>query len=91
MRTEHRVPMSSQTLDVVRSMQTFSADLEPVFQSPCYPDKPLNEENYRLLTAENVGTVGTNGRNPATMRHSGRYGNGDKAGTVRGQSGDTFI
>ena len=39
----------------------------------------------RLLPAENVGTVGTNDRNPATMRHSGRYGNGDKVGTEWGQ------
>lgn len=43
----------------------------------------------RTIPSETPGTPGTDGRNPADMRASGRQGTGDKPGTYRGQTGDT--
>lgn len=43
MRTEHRIPLSTQALDVLRSMQALSGDRDLVFPSPYYPSQPLSE------------------------------------------------
>ena len=46
MRTEHRVPLSRQALEVLRSMQPLSGHHELVFPSPSYPSKPLSENTF---------------------------------------------
>jgi integrase len=46
MRIEHRVPLSTQALDTLRTMQTFSGGRELVFPSPYYPSKPLSENTF---------------------------------------------
>jgi integrase len=51
MRTEHRVPLSTQALDVLRTMQTFSGGRELVFPSPYYPSKPLSENTFNSALA----------------------------------------
>ncbi len=51
MRTEHRVPLSTQALDVLRTMQTFSGARELVFPSPYYPSKPLSENTFNSALA----------------------------------------
>ena len=51
MRTEHRVPLSSQALQVLRTMQTLSAGRALVFPSPYYPSKPLSENTFNAALA----------------------------------------
>ena len=46
MRTEHRVPLSRQALEVLRSMQPLSGASELVFPSPSYRSKPLSENTF---------------------------------------------
>lgn len=46
MRTEHRVPLSRQALEVLRSMEATSGDSELVFPSPSYRSKPLSENTF---------------------------------------------
>ena len=51
MRTEHRVPLSSQAVEVLRTMRTLSGDRELVFPSPYYPSKPLSENTFNSALA----------------------------------------
>ena len=51
MRTEHRIPLSLQALEVLRTMQTLSAGRELVFPSPYYPSKPLSENTFNSALA----------------------------------------
>ena len=46
MRSEHRVPLSRQALEVLRSMQPLSGASELVFPSPSYRSKPLSENTF---------------------------------------------
>lgn len=46
MRTEHRVPLSSQALEVLRTMQPLSGERDLVFPSPYYPGKSLSENTF---------------------------------------------
>lgn len=45
-RLQHRVPLSRQALEVLRSMQPLSGHHELVFPSPSYPSKPLSENTF---------------------------------------------
>ena len=51
MRTEHRVPLSRQALEVLRSMQSLSGGRALVFPSPFYPSKPLSENTFNSALA----------------------------------------
>ena len=51
MRTEHRVPLSAQAVDILRTMQSLSGDLPLVFPSPVYRSKPLSENTFNLALA----------------------------------------
>lgn len=51
MRTEHRVPLSSQATEVLHTMQSLSAGRELVFPSPYYPSKPLSENTFNSALA----------------------------------------
>lgn len=51
MRTEHRVPLSTQAVEVLRTMQTLSGDRALVFPSPYYPSKPLSENTFNSALA----------------------------------------
>jgi len=51
MRTEHRVPLSTQAVEVLRTMQTLSGDRELVFPSPFYPSKSLSENTFNSALA----------------------------------------
>ncbi|WP_295951775.1 tyrosine-type recombinase/integrase [Rhodoferax sp.] len=51
MRSEHRVPLSKQALEVLASMQTLSADSALVFPSPVYRSKPLSENTFNSALA----------------------------------------
>lgn len=51
MRVEHRVPLSRQAVEVLRTMQTFSSGRELVFPSPYYPSKPLSENTFNSALA----------------------------------------
>lgn len=61
MRTEHRVPLSRQALDVLRTMQGLSGGRDLVFPSPFYPSKPLSENTFNSALArmgfKNVATA----------------------------------
>ena len=46
MRTEHRVPLSRQALEVLRTMEPLSGDSDLVFPSPNYRSKPLSENTF---------------------------------------------
>jgi len=46
MRSEHRVPLSAQALDVLRTMEPLSGGRELVFPSPTYPSKSLSENTF---------------------------------------------
>lgn len=46
MRSEHRVPLSRQALDVLASMQALTEDSAMVFPSPVYRSKPLSENTF---------------------------------------------
>ncbi len=47
-RTEHRVPLSRQALDVLKSMSAYSGGRDLVFPSPVYPSRPLSENTLNL-------------------------------------------
>lgn len=51
MRQEHRIPLSSQALELLQSMQTLSGGRELVFPSPFYPSKPLSENTFNSAMA----------------------------------------
>ena len=51
MRAEHRVPLSRQALEVLRTMQTLSGGRDLVFPSPFYPSKPLSENTFNSALA----------------------------------------
>lgn len=51
MRVEHRVPLSNQALDVLRTMQTLSGGRELVFPSLYYPSKSLSENTFNSALA----------------------------------------
>ena len=51
MRTEHRIPLSLQAVEVLHTMQTLSAGRELVFPSPYYPSKPLSENTFNSALA----------------------------------------
>ena len=51
MRTEHRVPLSRQALEVLRTMNTLSGGRELVFPSPVYPSKSLSENTFNSALA----------------------------------------
>jgi integrase len=51
MRTEHRVPLSTQAVEVLRTMQAFSGGRALVFPSPYYPSKPLSENTFNSALA----------------------------------------
>jgi integrase len=51
MRTEHRVPLSRQAIDVLKAMQPISGDRELVFPSPVYRSKPLSENTFNSALA----------------------------------------
>ena len=51
MRTEHRVPLSQQALEVLHAMQPLSGGRELVFPSPFYPSKPLSENTFNSAMA----------------------------------------
>ena len=51
MRTEHRVPLSRQALEVLRTMQPLSGDRDLVFPSPYYPGKSLSENTFNSAMA----------------------------------------
>lgn len=51
MRTEHRVPLSPQSLQVLESMKALSGERDLVFPSPVYPSKPLSENTFNSALA----------------------------------------
>lgn len=51
MRAEHRVPLSSQAVELVQSMLALSGGRELVFPSPFYPSKPLSENTFNSAMA----------------------------------------
>lgn len=51
MRTEHRVPLSRQAMEVLRTMQGLSGGRDLVFPSPFYPSKPLSENTFNSALA----------------------------------------
>lgn len=51
MRTEHRVPLSRQALEVLRTMQPLSGGRDLVFPSPFYPGKSLSENTFNSAIA----------------------------------------
>ncbi|MEI8171702.1 MAG: integrase arm-type DNA-binding domain-containing protein [Rhodoferax sp.] len=51
MRTEHRVPLSAQAVEILRFMQTLSGDCALVFPSPVYRSKPLSENTFNSALA----------------------------------------
>ena len=51
MRHEHRVPLSLQAVDVLRTMQRLSGSGELVFPSPFYPSQPLSENTFNSALA----------------------------------------
>lgn len=51
MRSEHRVPLSRQALQVLRTMEPLSGGRELVFPSPYYPAKSLSENTFNSAMA----------------------------------------
>ncbi len=51
MRHEHRVPLSLQAVDVLRTMQRLSVGGELVFPSPFYPSQSLSENTFNSALA----------------------------------------
>lgn len=51
MRAEHRVPLSNQAVELLRTMQALSGDGALVFPSPFYPSKPLSENTFNSALA----------------------------------------
>lgn len=58
MKLEHRVPLSRQALEVLRTMQPLSGDRELVFPSQFYPSKSLSENTFNSALAR-MGYKGT--------------------------------
>lgn len=58
MKIEHRVPLSRQAVEVLRTMQSLSGDRELVFPSPFYPSKSLSENTFNSALAR-MGFKGT--------------------------------
>ena len=58
MHVEHRVPLSRQAVEVLRTMQALSGDRELVFPSPFYPSKPLSENTFNSALSR-MGFKGT--------------------------------
>ncbi|MCM2296282.1 integrase arm-type DNA-binding domain-containing protein [Rhodoferax sp.] len=58
MKLEHRVPLSRQAVEVLRTMQSLSGDRELVFPSPFYPSKSLSENTFNSALAR-MGFKGT--------------------------------
>ena len=61
MRNEHRVPLSLQAVEVLRTIQPLTSGGELVFPSPFYPSKPLIENTFNSALArmgyKNVATA----------------------------------
>lgn len=61
MRHEHRVPLSRQAVEVLRTMEGLSGGRALVFPSPFYPSKPLSENTFNSALArmgfKNVATA----------------------------------
>ncbi|MFZ4478660.1 MAG: tyrosine-type recombinase/integrase [Rhodoferax sp.] len=51
MKIEHRVPLSTQAVDVLRQMHTLSGGGALVFPSPVYRSKPLSENTFNSALA----------------------------------------
>lgn len=51
MRIEHRVPLSRQALEVLRTMEPLSGGRDLVFPSPFYPGKSLSENTFNSAMA----------------------------------------
>ncbi len=51
MRTEHRVPLSTQAVEILQFMKTLSGDCALVFPSPVYRSKPLSENTFNSALA----------------------------------------
>ena len=51
MRNEHRVPLSLQAVELLRTMHTMTGGGELVFPSPFYPSKPLSENTFNSALA----------------------------------------
>ena len=58
MKIEHRVPLSRQAVEVLRTMQTLSGGRDLVFPSPFYPSKSLSENTFNSALAR-MGFKGT--------------------------------
>ena len=58
MRTEHRIPLSTQAVEVLRSMQPINGHRDLVFASPSYPTKSLSE-NTLNAAIKRMGFVAT--------------------------------
>ena len=57
-KAEHRVPLSLQAIEVLKTMQALSGDRELVFPSPFYPSKSLSENTFNSALAR-MGYKGT--------------------------------
>ncbi len=51
MKIEHRVPLSRQAVQVLRTMQTLTSDSDLVFPSPFYPSQSLSENTFNSALA----------------------------------------
>lgn len=51
MKAEHRVPLSLQAIEVLKTMQALSGGRELVFPSPFYPSKSLSENTFNSALA----------------------------------------
>ncbi len=51
MKNEHRIPLSKQALEVLRTMQPLSGDRALVFPSPFYPAKSISEGTFNSALA----------------------------------------
>lgn len=51
MKVEHRVPLSTQAVEVLRTMQPLTGSGNLVFPSPFYPSKPLSENTFNSALA----------------------------------------
>lgn len=51
MRQEHRIPLSSQALELLQSMQVLTGERVLIFPSPFYPSKPLSENTFNSAMA----------------------------------------
>ena len=61
MRQEHRIPLSSQSLELLQSMRALSGGRDLIFPSPYYPSKPLSENTFNSAMArmgyKNIATA----------------------------------